>query len=84
MSRRERDLVTAAWCGLEGGEAEAFVERCAVFDINTRRLDRLAAEAGLAEAERSWAQSREGMIARVDAVIADLLDQLAGEVVPWL
>jgi hypothetical protein len=61
--------------GLEPTEAEAYADRVQQFDRNTLRLAALEAEAGL--------DTRAAMLVRIDRVIADLVDQLGGEVVPW-
>ena len=75
LSRRERDEREADLAGLEGAEREAFFDRLEDFDANTLRL------AALKRAEVM--ETREAMLMRIDALIAELVDQLAGEVVPW-
>ncbi len=75
MTRRERDEREADLAGLEGAEREAFLLRLEEFDRNTIRLARM----GAIEA----CDTREGMLARVDAVIADLVEQLGEGVAPW-
>ncbi len=76
-ARHERDRQMAAWCGLIGPEAEAFLERVEHYDRRTRVLELLALEIDEVEVDDSLA----GMLRRVDAVIADLVEQLRGEVV---
>lgn len=75
MTRRERDEDHADRSGLEGVEREAFLARLEAFDANTVRLYRRRAAEVM--------DTRAGMLMRVDALIADLVDALEGEVTPW-
>lgn len=85
-ARADRDRQLAAWCDLAEDEVGPFLRRLALFDLRERaRQERQALEeaVGLAERRRAvlrrvegWGDTLEGMIARIDAVIADLDDQL--------
>lgn len=84
--RAERDRQLAASCGMDAGETEAFLRRLAEFDARTPAWEaRCALEDAVDYAEQrravldrvaGWEDSREGMLVRVDAVIAELLEQL--------
>jgi hypothetical protein len=75
VTRRERDIDHADRSGLVGDEREAFLARLQAYDANTVRLYNLRAAEIM--------DTREAMRLRVDAVIADLVDALRGEVTPW-
>lgn len=86
LARRERDLQLARWCGLSDDEVGPLLRRLAEFDARTPAWEArcaLADALDLAERRRAvlerveqWEDTREGMLVRVDAVIADLVDQL--------
>lgn len=86
-ARAERDRQFAASCGLTGEEAEPFLRRLAEFDARTpawREREALQEAVDYAERRRAvllrvdgWDDTREGMLARADAVIAELVEQLA-------
>jgi hypothetical protein len=78
--RLERDVEMAAWCGLDHNELGPFLDRLAIFDARTPAWQARRALAELVEAEelrRRVADSRPAMLGRVDAVIAELVEQLA-------
>lgn len=87
VARAERDRQLAASCGMTWAESEAFCRRVREFDTRTptaRELEALEQAVEYAEQRRAvlgrvaeWEDTRAGMLARIDAVIADLDDQLA-------
>ena len=85
-AQAERDRQLAAWCGQADDEVGPFLARLALFDARTPAWE---ARQTADQLERQLARvaelqdTREGMLIRIDAVIADLVDQLGGPVEPW-
>ena len=73
VKRREVDLAYARAHGLPPDQVEPFLERLALSDLRRAAWERREAIEGAAGAE----DTRAGMLVRVDALIAELGDQLA-------